>query len=192
MNKRFVSFFEENNTIHENQYGFRPGRSCEHALLNAQEVLSNTLNKNQIALLLFIDFSKAFDMVEHDILLAKLYNYGIRGVALDWIKSYLSNREQYVFLNGKKSAVANIKFGVPQGSILGPLLFVIYINDIPNVSELATFILYADDANIIITGECEAEVRDQLTVLINKLVNWVDSNGLALNLKKKLITCCSL
>ena len=87
-------------------------------------------------------------------------------------------------LNGKQSTVANIKYGVPQRSILGPLLFVIYINDIPNVSDLATFILYADDANIIITGDCEAEIRDQLTVLINKLVNWVDSNGLALNLKK--------
>ena len=101
MNKRFVHFFEENNTIHENQYGFRSGRSCEHALLNAQEILSNVLNKKQTGLLLLIDFSNAFDMVEHDILLAKLSNYGIRGVALDWIKSYLSNREQYVCLNGK-------------------------------------------------------------------------------------------
>ena len=101
MNKRFVSFFEENNTIHENKYGFCSGRSCVHALLNAQKVLSNVLNKKQIGLLLLIDFSKAFDMVEHDILLAKLNNYGIRGVALDWIKSYLSNREQYGYLNGK-------------------------------------------------------------------------------------------
>ena len=184
MNKRFVSFFEENNTIYENQYGFRPGRSCEHALLNAQQVLSNVLNKKQIGLLLLIDFSKAFDMVEHDILLAKLSNYGIRGIALDWIKSYLSNREQYVCFNGKKSTVANIKYGVPQGSILGPLLFIIYINDISNISDLATFILYADDVNIIITGHSEAEIRDQLTDLINKLVSWVDSNGLALNLKK--------
>ena len=146
--------------------------------------LNDTLNKNQIALLLLIDFSKAFDMVDHKNLLQKLGRYGIRGKALLWLTSYLSNREQYVSINGKDSTRAKIKHGVPQGSILGPLLFIIYINDIPNISKVAKFILYADDANIIITGESMTDIKNNLSVLSQNLVAWVNFNGLALNLKK--------
>ncbi|HIF15426.1 MAG TPA: hypothetical protein EYQ86_08990, partial [Bacteroidetes bacterium] len=133
---------------------------------------------------LFIDFSKAFDMVDHKILLHKMYHYGIRGNAHQWIKSYLSDRQQYVSVNGSESTRRNIEYGVPQGSILGPLLFVIYINDIPEISHFAKFILYADDANIIITGSSIAEIEDQITSLSAALIHWVKSNGLLLNLKK--------
>ena len=177
-------FFEHNSTIYENQYGFRSGRSCEHALLNAQNTLNDTLNKKQIALLLLIDFSKAFDMVDHGILLAKLNHYGIRGNALNWLASYLNNRKQYVSVNGKNSSQAYLKYGVPQGSILGPLLFLIYINDIPNICQIAKFILYADDANIIVTGSNITEIKNNIYILTQKLVTWVNINGLALNLKK--------
>ena len=113
----------------------------------------------QISLLLLIDFSKAFDMVEHNILLQKLYHYGIRGVALSWLKSYLANRKQCVSLNNKHSSIVEMEYGAPQGSILGPLMFIIYINDIPNICEMAKFILYADDANIIISGRNLAEIE---------------------------------
>ena len=92
MHKRIVNFMEANNSLYEMQYGFRSGRSCEHAVLKAQSLLLDSLNKNQIALLLLIDFSKAFDMVEHSVLLEKLYRYGIRGNAYNWLKSYLYNR----------------------------------------------------------------------------------------------------
>ena len=166
------------------QYGFRPGRSCEHALLNAQSILLDSLSKRKISLLLLIDFSKAFDMVDHNILLAKLERIGVRGVAHKWIASYLDNRQQYVSIDGTNSTTKHIKYGVPQGSILGPLLFIIYINDIPNISTLAKFILYADDANIIITGDSIEEIHSQLDQLIKGLIKWVDSNGLAINLKK--------
>ena len=123
-------------------------------------------------------------MVEHSILLKKLSHYGIRGTALNWFKSYLDNREQFVSVNGTDSTKTRIKYGVPQGSILGPLLFIIYINDIPEIAKFAKFILYADDANIILTGNNMNEIHDQLNKLTRVLLKWVNCNGLKLNLKK--------
>jgi hypothetical protein len=123
-------------------------------------------------------------MVDHKILLEKLAHYGIRGVAHDWLKSYLADRQQFVTINGSNSDKKALKFGVPQGSILGPLLFIIYINDLPNISKIAKFIMYADDANIIITGKSVAEVNEMFNDLSASLLNWVDSNGLKLNLGK--------
>ena len=184
MHVRILNFLDSNGVLHDMQYGFRPGRSCEHALLKAQQILLDSLSKRQVSLLLFIDFSKAFDMVEHSILLKKLEHYGIRGKALQWMRSYLENRMQFVSIDGTDSKTRHTKYGVPQGSILGPLLFIIYINDIPQVSNLAKFILYADDANIIITGNSIAEVDVQLRDLCKSLLKWVHSNGLCLNLKK--------
>ena len=108
-------------------------------------------------MLLLLDYSKAFDVLEHSILLKKLEHYGIRGLALKWFESYLTDRHQFVTINGVDSCPRSIQYGIPQGSILGPLLFVIYINDLPNISNLAKFILYADDANIIVTGNTEEE-----------------------------------
>ena len=184
MHKRLYLFLEKNNALYETQFGFRAGRSCEHALLVAQNEILSSLSKKQISLLLLIDFSKAFDMVDHDILLDKLYHYGIRGIAHKWFKSYLSNREQYVSIEGKSSSRRSLKYSVPQGSILGPLLFIIYINDIPNIHKTAKFILYADDANIILTGNTMQEIEAQFTELSSTLVKWVSQNGLSLNIKK--------
>ena len=155
-----------------------------YLMLKIPYYILESLNKRQISLLLLIDFSKAFDMVEHSILLKKLEHYGIRGRALCWMKSYLSNRKQYVSINGSDSATHAMKYGVPQGSILGPLLFVIYINDIPEVARFAKFILYADDANIIITATTIEEINDKLLELTKNLLKWVNCNGLALSLKK--------
>ena len=182
--KRLSNFLESNNSIYENQYGFRSGRSCEHALLNAQNLLLESLSKRQVSLLLLIDFSKAFDLVEHDILFNKLEHYGIRGPALKWLKSCLSNRKQFVSINGSESSMQIMEHGVPQGSILGPLLFIIYINDIPEIAQFAKFILYADDANIILTADTIEQINEQLEILSKNLLKWVTSNGLVLNLKK--------
>ena len=184
MHARVLDFLDKNNSLFENQYGFRPGRSCEHALLNAQNTILHSLGKNQIALLLLLDYSKAFDVLDHGTLLRKLEHYGIRGTALSWFQSYLSDRKQFVAINGTNSSLKPIEYGVPQGSIMGPLLFVIYINDLPGICNIAKFILYADDANIIVTGSNIQEIQASIDSLANKLVDWVHYNGLALNLKK--------
>ena len=184
MYRRVHDFLILNNTLHENQYGFRQGRSCEHALLVAQNEILSSLGKKEISMLLLIDFSKAFDTVYHEILLRKLYFYGIRGIAHSWFKSYLSGRKQYVSLNNKNSATLDMQFGVPQGSILGPLLFIIYINDIPNVSEYAKFVMYADDANLLLTGKNVEEIESKFIHLSKNLESWVNCNRLAFNLKK--------
>ena len=184
MHSRISNFLNVNQSLHEMQYGFRSGRSCEHALLMAQHEILSSLNNKQISLLLLVDFSKAFDMVDHDILLSKLKHYGIRGTAHQWLASYLSDRMQYVSVKNKLSSTSKLKYGVPQGSILGPLLFIIYINDIPNISTIAKFILYADDANIIITGDNIAEIESKFKDLSEALSTWVSSNGLLLNSKK--------
>ena len=189
MHNRVMDFLDKKGSLFEGQYGFRPGRSCEHALLDAQHTILNSLAKKEVALLLLVDFSKAFDVLSHDVLIDKLQHYGIRGQALQWFKSYLSTRQQYVYLNGTKSALKPITYGVPQGSIMGPLLFLIYINDMPNINSMIKFILYADDANIIIKGKNTHDVIQKFNQFSHDFVRWVDCNGLALNLKK---TCYML
>ena len=123
-------------------------------------------------------------MVDHEILLNKLYFYGVRGLAHDWLRSYLFDRSQYVSINGKKSSTRKLEFGVPQGSILGPLLFVIYINDMPNINKSIHFILYADDANIIVTGKTLQIIQKQIQKFIPHLLNWINTNALKLNIDK--------
>ena len=119
------NFFHDNNLIYPLQFGFKKKYSTVHALISLTENIRKNLDKGNIGCGIFVNLQKAFDTVEHDILLSKLEHYIIRGLANEWFKSYLSNRKQYVSINGYDSNLADIKFGVLQGSVLGPLLFLV-------------------------------------------------------------------
>ena len=137
------------NLLYENQYGFRKNHSTELAAMEVTVKIFENLDKKKLPLAIFLDFSKAFDTIDHDILLHKLSHYGIKDTTLSWFKSYLSNRTQFVQYKDIASTELTITTGVPQGSILGPLLFIIYINDISKVTNKFQFTIYADDTTLI-------------------------------------------
>ena len=147
MYTRLIKFLEKNNVLSEKQFGFRSGHSTQQAILSIIDRIQRAIDHRNYSCGIFLDFSKAFDTINHNILIQKLGYYGIRGVAKDWFVSYLSDRKQFVTVNGIQSEPCEITCGVPQGSVLGPLLFLLYINDIHKCSSVLDFHLFADDAN---------------------------------------------
>ena len=146
---RVISFLNRNNIIYEKQFGFRPKYSTNHALIKIVDTITNALDSGKLAAGIFVDFQKAFDTVDHKILISKLNHYGIRGCFNDWFKSYLNNRKQCVSILGYESSYKNIEYGVPQGSVLGPLLFLIYINDLNHSIKYSDTFHFADDTNLL-------------------------------------------
>ena len=161
------------------QYGFRGKK-----LVKVVSEITNSLNKRKHSIGVFIDLQKAFDSVDHQLLCTKLEFYGIRGVAYQWIRSYLSNRTEYVSYEGHKSELLPIQCGIPQGSILGPLLFTIYVNDMCNVSKLLKFILFADDTNIFHSHSKLPDLVSELNTELDKMYKWFCVNNLSLNIAK--------
>ena len=181
---RLYSFLNKNNIIQSNQFGFRKNHSTQSALISFIDMLTEKLDNNEYAVALFIDLSKAFDTVDHQILLNKLFKYGIRGKANDFVKSYLNNRMQYVDLNGTTSELRKIECGVPQGSILGPVLFILYVNDMHCCSHLLKLFLFADDTTILYSAKNVTDLYKIINNELKKLTIWFEQNKLSLNISK--------
>ena len=179
-----IDFMDNNNAIYKYQFGFRQKHSTQQAIITLVNKITTCLNSGDLVIGVFLDLKKAFDTVDHNILLKKLYAYGIRGIALKWFESYLTDRSQYVTFDGIRSDTQTIKCGVPQGSILGPLLFVIYMNDICNVSNLLFTVLYADDTSVLLSGKDLADLIRCLNIELQLLSTWLKANKLSLNAQK--------
>ena len=182
--KRLNSFIDKNNILSENQYGFRANRSTSTALLDLLEEITKAHDENKHTIGVFIDLRKAFDTIDHDLLLEKLDNFGVRGTSNNWLNSYLKNRKQFVSLNNTSSSLSQVLCGVPQGSVLGPILFILYINDICNVSKLLRLILFADDTNLFRSGNNVKELSCEISSELSKLDTWFAVNKLSLNVAK--------
>ena len=184
MHTRIYDFFESNKMLSDLQFGFRKNHSTNHALLDIVEKIKENLDKKTFSCGVFIDLEKAFDTVNHNILVKKLEFYGVRGLTNNWFASYLSNRQQRVKLDSKKSSFLNITCGVPQGSILGPLLFLIYINDMKNSVKNSILHHFADDTNLLCSDTNDKRLKKKMNEDLRLIYIWLCANRLSLNVDK--------
>uniref|UniRef100_A0A1B6MVF9 Reverse transcriptase domain-containing protein n=2 Tax=Graphocephala atropunctata TaxID=36148 RepID=A0A1B6MVF9_9HEMI len=184
-------FFEHNNLFNSSQFGFRKGHSTIDAIDNLVREIHKSFEKKTYAQATFCDLSKAFDCINHQDLLSKLQFYGFSDCSLNFFKSYLSNRRQMVFTNNKWSVERLIEWGVPQGSVLGPLLFLIYINDLP-FSVISKTFLYADDTTFFNSSSDIGELNTLVKNTLTDAQHWFGSNGFLLNEKKTINVLFSL
>ena len=184
VHSRVYAFLEEFKCIYSLQFGFRKKHSTNHALIQITETIRQALDDKKMACGVFVDLQKAFDTVNHDILIAKLEHYGIRGTANMWFSSYLKNRSQFVSILGFDSATKPINHGVPQGSVLGPLLFLIYINDLHNAIKNSKVFHFADDTNLLNISDSPKKMQKLLNADLKILYDWLLANKISLNCDK--------
>ena len=190
MHKQLQDYLLNNNLLYKSQYGFLPGRSTELAALELIDRIIMRMDNNEVPLNIYLDLSKAFDTLNHEILLHKLNYYGVRGNALDLMKSYLHKRKQYITFKDVNSQLRTVTTGVPQGSILGPLLFLIYMNDIIHSTDCFGAVIYADDTTLSTTlnffnDKCGRSNFDSLlNSELENISKWLKVNKLSLNLQK--------
>lgn len=184
MKNQLMLYLKKNDILNSRQFGFRPKLNTFDAINTFTSDLYTELNLNKSILSVFIDFSKAFDTVQPNILLNKMHHYGIRGCVHDWFSSYLKNRQQYTLWNSTLSTTKSVEIGVPQGSILGPILFLIYINDISNISDKLQTVLFADDSMFYMIGDNPAELINKTNIELKKFSSWCLANKLTVNTTK--------
>ena len=182
---RLKSFLEKKNIFNDSQYGFREKRSTEHAMLDIINQIENNMDNKMYSCGIFIDLKKAFDTVDHLILLQKLDHYGVRGVTNNWFASYLLGRQQTTQIGAKNISKKEVMLsGVPQGSVIGPLFFLVYINDISNSSGQLKFYLFADDTNLLYADKNPRELEIKVNTELSKIYDWLVANKLSSNIKK--------
>ena len=182
--RRLLSFLTRQNFFHENQFGFRKNYSTSHAATLLVENITNAFEEKKKVIGVFLDLSKAFDTIDHNILLRKLQHYGVRGLPLDWFSSYLSNRFQQVLCNDHLSDKLLLNCSVPQGSILGPLFFLIYVYDFSRCISTGKTIMFADDTNLFFSDNCYNQLFRVVNKELTDVDHWLMANKLSLNISK--------
>ena len=165
---RLTKFLADNKCLFSRQFGFRNKHSTTHALIDLTETIRKALDDNEFACGVFLDFKKAFDTINHKILLKKLEHYGVRGHALKWFTSYLTERSQYTNINKMDSQTDDISYGVPQGSVLGPLLFLIYISDLKRAIKFSYIRHFPDDTNILYRHQSLRKINQRINFDLKK------------------------
>ena len=181
MHKRIYAFLEKYDILYNLQFGFRSKYSTTHALIHMTETIRLALDSGNVTCGVFVDFQKAFDTVNHEILLSKLEHYGFRGVINDWFRSYLTDRKQKVAINGFESECKTMNHGVPQGSVLGPILFLIYINDLHNCIKHSITYHFADDTNLLNISKNYKSLQRKVNYDLFQLHKWLTANKISLN-----------
>ncbi len=179
MYKRIIQFLTKYKILYKYQFGFRENSSTTLALTEIVDNILKYLENGKYVAGIYLDLSKAFDTVDHNILLSKLNHYGIRGLEFQWLDSYVSNRKQFTYVNHNQSKLNSINYGVSQCSVLGPLLFLIYTNDIINsTKEDVKTRLFADDANGFITSNSPSQLKNSIKTFLADIFTWCNANKL--------------
>ncbi len=184
IHSQLCGFLEENQLLSPYQCGFRKGYSTELATIALSDSILQSMDQGMLTGSVFIDLKKAFDTVHHDLLIEKLSRYGIRNSELSWFKDYLNNRSQVVQYENSFCKPSKISTGVPQGSVLGPLLFILFINDLPNCIVKCSILMYADGTVLFFSAKRPEVIESTLNSQLAILNDWLQNNLLFLNVKK--------
>ena len=181
---RLYIFLEQNKAFYNYQFGFRNNHSTNHALIEITEQIRNACDRNLYTCGVYLDLKKAFDTVNHEILLEKLKYYGIKETSYSWFKSYLCERLQYTQIKDSESSLKAVSHGVPQGSVLGPLLFILFINDMHTSVKNSKVHHYADDTNLLLTSNSLKKINRQINHDLSLITYWLRANKISLNATK--------